>query len=95
MVVCTHVASSRSLRPLVTLACFASSTTRTLSGVQGLGAQRVGPADQRALVGHRLEVDPTEPTQYQAVGHPLGGFLIAPPIQVFAQEYPQDHLYWR
>jgi hypothetical protein len=30
--------------PLVTLACFASSTPRTLSDVQGLGAQRVGEA---------------------------------------------------
>src|SRR5258708_7157312 len=81
MVVCTQVASSRSLRPLVTLACRASSTTRTLSRMQRLRAQGVGPANERVLVGHHLKIDATEPALYQTVGHPLGGFLVAPSVQ--------------
>ena len=59
--------------------------------VQRLGTECGGPADQRALVGHYLEVDPAEPAWYQAVGHPLARLLIASYMEVLAQQHPKDH----
>jgi len=53
----------------------------------------LGPAQQRRVVGHPLEVHPAEPAQHQAVGHPLFGVLKAPAVEMLERQQPQDHLH--
>src|SRR5205807_7918717 len=93
--VCTQVASSRSLRPLVTFACRANCTTRTLSAMQGLGLQGIGPAEPRRIIGHRSPVQSAEPAQDQVLIHLLFGFLITPLVEVLEDEHTQQYLHRR
>ncbi len=55
--------------------------------VQGFGAQRVGPADERGVIGHFGPVQPTEPAQDQALIHLLFGFLITPLVEMLEDQH--------
>ncbi len=63
-----------------------------IESVQRLGPDGVGPALQRAEIGHRLNVDPTEPPQDDTVSYPLLGFTITPVIEVLHDQQPEDRL---
>src|SRR5712692_1039243 len=88
--VCTQVASSRSLRPCVTLACLANSTTWPPGLMECFRLQRVGPADQGGIVGGRFPEQAREPAQHQALVYPIFGFLITPAEQVLEQRHAQQ-----
>ena len=85
MSVSTAVVSTRSLRPRVTFSDRASWTTRSLSALERLRADGVGPADQRGVVGDLLEVDAAELPEHQAVVDEVLGLLVAPAVE------PHDH----
>src|SRR2546421_30665 len=95
MFVCTQVASSRSLRPFVTLACLASCTTRTLSHMHRLRWQGLFPAPKCTSIGYLMEGPPAEPAQHQAVGHPPLAFFVAPLVEVFEDQHAQQHFHRR
>src|SRR5947209_7786113 len=90
MFVCTQVASRRSLRPLVTFACAASCTTRSLRACSVSGCKVLAKPDEGGIIGHRGPVQTTEPAQDQVLIHLLFSFLVTPLMQVLDDEQTQD-----
>ncbi len=53
---------------------------------------QVGPAVQGGIVRHRLQVDPAELAQDQAVTDEVLGVFITPAVHTLDHQHPQDHL---
>lgn len=60
--------------------------------MQGLGSNGLGPPLQGAEIGHGPKVDPTEPTQDDTVSYPLLGLAVAPIVEMFHDQQPEDRL---
>jgi hypothetical protein len=60
--------------------------------VQGGRFEQIGPAAQGRSLRHGFHRDPTALAPHQTVADPGLGGLVAPPIQVFNPQHPQDDL---
>jgi hypothetical protein len=63
--------------------------------MQRLRAERIGPTDERRIIGDPLKVHPREPAQHQAVLDSFFGFLETPAIEMLEEKHAQKYFHWR
>src|ERR671938_934094 len=63
-----------------------------VEGEEGLWRDEVGPAQQRGVVRHLLQIDAAELAQDQTVGNEVLDLLVAPAVEALDHEKAQDDL---
>ena len=56
----------------------------------GRRPDQVGPADERGVVGHGLEVHPAALPQHQAIGHEVFRLFVTPAVEPLDDEQAED-----